>query len=212
MALLGVVLLAAAYHLAVTIEDPILAMTWFFVAVLLVIAATYLLFIAGSVTLCRLLQKCKGYYYKASHFVSVSSMAYRMKRNGAGLASICILATMVLVIASTTVSLYSGIEQNLAERYPRELNIELVNYKPGTEEDLRREQERLRSAVMEQLEKRDLKPENTMEYRASSTVGVFRDKTFLLNEPDTLSNAAITGTLMLIPLDDYNSLTALRRP
>ena len=207
VALLGVVLLAAAYHLAVTIEDPILAMIWFFVAVLLVIAATYLLFIAGSVTLCRLLQKCKGYYYQSRHFVSVSSMAYRMKRNGAGLASICILATMVLVIASTTVSLYSGIEQNLAERYPRELNIGLVNYEPGTEEDLRREQEMLRSAVMEQLEKRGLKPENIMEYRASSTTGVFRDKTFLLNEPDTFSNAAITGTLTLMPLDTYNSLT-----
>ena len=97
---LGVVVLGAAYYLAVSIEQPLQAMFTFFIAVLMVIAATYLIFIAGSVLMCRLLQKNKHYYYKPSHFVSVSSMAYRMKRNGAGLASICILATMVLVMVS----------------------------------------------------------------------------------------------------------------
>ena len=83
-----------------TIEDPVSTLVMFFLAVALVIAATYLLFIAGSVVICRILQKNKRYYYKTSHFVSVSSMAYRMKRNGAGLASICILCTMVLVMLS----------------------------------------------------------------------------------------------------------------
>lgn len=207
VALLGVVLLVVAYYLAVTIEDPILAMSWFFVAVLLVIAATFLLFMAGSVTLCRLLQRCKGYYYKARHFVSVSSMAYRMKRNGAGLASICILATMVLVIASTTVCLYSGIEQNLMERHPRDLDLELVNYEPGTEEEMQRQQEMLRTAVLKQIANRGLEAENVMDYRSSSTVGVFQDQTLLLNQPDTLANATLTGTLTLMPLDAYNSLT-----
>lgn len=85
LAATGMLILAAAYFMALKIEDPISALVWFFVAVMMVIAATYLIFIAGSVALCRILQKRKGYYYKASHFVSVSSMSYRMKRNGAGL-------------------------------------------------------------------------------------------------------------------------------
>ena len=93
LALCGIFILAGAYYLAVSIQEPVTAMLWFFVAAVLVIIATYLLFIAGSVTVCRLLQKKKSYYYKTSHFVSVSSMAYRMKRNGAGLASICILCS-----------------------------------------------------------------------------------------------------------------------
>ena len=105
VALVGAVLLGTAYVLAVTISDPISALVWFFVAVLMVILATYLLFIAGSVVFCKLLQKNKRYYYKTNHFVSVSSMMYRMKRNGAGLASICILSTMVLVMISSTMSL-----------------------------------------------------------------------------------------------------------
>ena len=95
LALMGFLILSAAYYLAVTIEDPISTMVWFFVAVIMVITATYLLFIAGSIAVCKLLQKNKRYYYKTNHFVSVSSMIYRMKRNGAGLASICILCTMV---------------------------------------------------------------------------------------------------------------------
>ena len=94
----GAVLLAGAYWLAVSIREPLAALLWFFAAVIMVILATYLLFISGSVTLCRGLQRNKKYYYRPQHFVSVSSMAYRMKRNGAGLASVCILATMVLVI------------------------------------------------------------------------------------------------------------------
>ena len=94
---IGAILLALAYYLAVSIQEPLEAFVWFFVAVVLVIAGTYLLFIAGSVVFCKLLQKNKKYYYKKNHFVSVSSMVYRMKRNGAGLASICVLLTMVLV-------------------------------------------------------------------------------------------------------------------
>ena len=110
IALCGVVILAGAYYIAVTIDDPLSALSMFFVAVIMVIIATYLLFIAGSVTMCRLLQKNKRYYYKTNHFVSVSSMLYRMKRNGAGLASICVLCTMVLVMLSATVCLYAGEE------------------------------------------------------------------------------------------------------
>ena len=92
LAILGAALLGAAYYLAVAVLDPMAAMVLFFLAVVMVILATYFLFIAGSVALCRLLQKNKRYYYKTKHFISLSSMTYRMKRNGAGLASICILS------------------------------------------------------------------------------------------------------------------------
>ena len=90
LAIPGVIILVTAYVIAVSIKNPLEAFISFFIAVILVIIATYLLFIFGSVTLCGLLKKNKKYYYKKQHFVSVSSMAYRMKRNGAGLASICI--------------------------------------------------------------------------------------------------------------------------
>ena len=113
LAVLGILLLAGAYYLAVTIREPLAALTWFFIAVLMVIAATYLLFISGSVALCRLLQKNPRFYYQKRHFVSVSSLVYRMKRNGAGLASICILGTMVLVMLSSTTCLYFGAEDSL---------------------------------------------------------------------------------------------------
>ena len=121
--ILGIVLLAAAYYISVAIEQPVAALGWFFIAVLMVIAATYLLFIAGSVLLCRILQKNKRYYYKPDHFVSVSSMVYRMKRNGAGLASICILITMVLVMIASTSCLYFGKEDVLREQYPYDFVI-----------------------------------------------------------------------------------------
>lgn len=120
---LGIVILAAAYYISVTIEQPVAALGWFFIAVLMVIAATYLLFIAGSVLLCRILQKNKRYYYKPDHFVSVSSMVYRMKRNGAGLASICILITMVLVMIASTSCLYFGKEDVLRSQYPHDFNF-----------------------------------------------------------------------------------------
>ncbi len=136
MAFAGAVLLGIAYYLAVSIKNPIDAMLWFFLAVLLVIGGTYLLFIAGSVALCRLLQKNKRYYYKTNHFVSVSSMVYRMKRNGAGLASICILCTMVLVMLSSTVCLYGGQENSLRSRYPRNI---MTDNRAVSYEDLREE-------------------------------------------------------------------------
>ncbi len=123
VAILGAVLLAAAYVMAVSIQEPLKALALFFVAVILVILATYLLFIAGSVALCRMLQKNRDYYYQPRHFVSVSSMAYRMKRNGAGLASICILATMVLVMLSSSACLYFGAEDSLNATYPNEFEL-----------------------------------------------------------------------------------------
>lgn len=110
----GLALLLGAYYIAATINDPIQAMLLFFLAVIMVILSTYLLFISGSVTLCKTLQKDEKFYYKKRNFVSVSSLTYRMKRNGAGLASICILSTMVLVMLASTASLYFGAEDAIS--------------------------------------------------------------------------------------------------
>lgn len=122
-ALIGFLFLGVAYFMATTIRDPSMAMGLFFIAVILVIIATYLLFVAGSVVICRTLQKNKGYYYKTNHFVSVSQMVFRMRRNGAGLASICILSTMVLVTLSSTISLYAGIPDMVGEQYPHDITV-----------------------------------------------------------------------------------------
>ena len=126
--LLGLVFLGAGYYLALKIEQPISALMWFFVAVILVILGTYLVLIAGSVILCRILQKNTKYYYKAEHFVSVSSMAFRMKRNGAGLASICILLTMILVMLSSTSALFINSDKILSMRYPNEIGAFACKY------------------------------------------------------------------------------------
>ena len=123
MAVLGVLCLGAGYFIAITTKNPIKALTLFFVAVILVIIGTYLLFTAGSIALLKILRRNKGYYYQTKHFTSVSGMIYRMKQNAVGLANICILSTMVLVAVSTTVSLYVGIEDIMKERYPNEINI-----------------------------------------------------------------------------------------
>lgn len=120
-AAIGTILLAIAYYLAVTVKNPEEAVPLFMLAVIMVIIATYLLFIAGSVVLCRILQKNKRYYYQTGHFVSVSQMAYRMRRNGAGLASICILATMVLVTISSTTTLFIGIGDYVQRNFPYDI-------------------------------------------------------------------------------------------
>ena len=131
----GFLLLGIAYYAAVSIKDPVAAFTIFFFAVILVILATYLLLIAGSVVLCRVLQKNKKFYYRTQNYVSVSSMLYRMKRNGAGLATICILSTMVLVILSSTTCLYFGSEDALSNRYPSEVMVTLCEDEAGAVSD-----------------------------------------------------------------------------
>lgn len=169
----GAVLLGAAYYLAVSIEEPLTALVWFFVAVIMVIVATYLLFIAGSVVLCRILQKNKKYYYKANHFVSVSSMAYRMKRNGAGLASICILITMVLVMLASTTCLYIGSEDSIRARYPRDVAMSVRTYSLDT---LQGEQwNKMRESLLLGTEAYRDDMTNELEYVTAATVGYMKD-------------------------------------
>lgn len=118
LALVGFLALGGGYYIAVRAASAIEAFANYFTAVFLVILGTYCLFTAGSITILKLLKKNKGYYYKTGHFITVSGMLYRMKRNGVGLANICILCTMTLVMISGTVSLYLGTESVTETRTP----------------------------------------------------------------------------------------------
>ena len=117
MTIIGSVCLAGGYYISLTTKEPLQAIGQFFVAVLLVVAGTYALFMAGSITLLKLLRKKKSYYYKTRHFTAISGMIYRMKQNAVGLANICILSTMVLVMVSITISLYAGMNDVLVTRF-----------------------------------------------------------------------------------------------
>lgn len=123
LALFGAACLLTAYYIAFTTENIMQVLTLFFVAVLLVIAGTYAIFTAGGIALLKLLRNNKKYYYQTKHFTAVSGLIYRMKQNAAGLASICILSTMVLVMISTTVSMYAGIEDEIDIRYEGDAEI-----------------------------------------------------------------------------------------
>ena len=207
VALFGAVLLIAAYVLAVSIEDPIAAMIWFFVAVIMVILATYLLFISGSVTICRLLQKNKKYYYKTNHFISVSSMRYRMKRNGAGLASICILCTMVLVMVSSTVCLYIGKEDSLRMRYPRNynLNVSVESLDMLHGEPVRQSLDALDSIC----ENHGYAPTNVLSYPTAAFAGLIQNDRILLEVPESVNQLMDIENLwqfFIISLEDYNRL------
>lgn len=121
LALLGVLALGGGYRISLTTKNPVAAVTMFFIAVMLVIAGTYLVFTAGSIVLLKILRANKRYYYQTRHFIGISGLLYRMKQNAVGLANICILSTMVLVMVSATVSLIVGIEDLIRSRYPYEI-------------------------------------------------------------------------------------------
>lgn len=125
LALIGAVTLGLGYYISLTVENPIDALFFFFAAVLLVVIGTYCLFVAGSITVLKLLRSNKHYYYRARPFISVSGMIYRMKQNGVGLANVCLLATMVLVMVTTTVALYIGSEQSLDGNMDSDVEITL---------------------------------------------------------------------------------------
>ncbi len=209
LGLVGFVMLGAAYAMAVSIKNPLSALSLFFAAVLMVIAASYLIFISGSVLLCRLLQKSKRFYYRADHFVSVSSMAYRMKRNGAGLASVCILATMVLVMLSSTTCLHFGAEDSLRNRYPRDLML-CVSDSAGwkwSPEELENLQGRLERCAREAC----AQPENLLSYRMAELYGMLEndalDPTVSGSSMLDLMGYEHVSQLCILPLEDYNRQT-----
>ena len=190
----GILILAGAYYIALSIKSPLIAMAWFFLAVCMVIVATYLLFISGSVMLCRLLQKNKRYYYKPNHFVSVSSMVYRMKRNGAGLASICILCTMVLVIMMGAGSLYVGQEESLNTRYPHEFAASVDFLTEGETKRYSEEKaDYFYAQVDEVLNSYDVTPENAEQVLSTTATGMLKDRALIL-DPSTV-DAANTETM-----------------
>ncbi len=203
LAIVGLIILAGAYWIAVSIEEPMEAMLWFMVAVLMVIVATYLLFIAGSVAFCRLMQKKKNYYYKTRHFVSISSMVYRMKRNGAGLASICILSTMVLVMVSSTVCLYASIEGNLAKGYPQQFSVEMAS---GSSLEDKDREEKLKETVGQTINENKIKLKETKEYHILSAACVKTDEGIKF-EHENIKSLDSLKMLYILTVADYNRLT-----
>ena len=194
LALAGLIILAFAYYLAITIDDPVQAMLTFFFAVIMVVVATYLLFIAGSVTLCKILAHNKKYYYKLNHFISVSSMSFRMKRNGSGLASICILSTMVLVMLSSTSSLYFGAKSSNKKLFPYEYSI---NYNYFTYDELLETDE----TIIPFVESNNYKIKDKNEYRNINFYLPLEGNRVVI-ESNSLDYAKMT----FIDIDEYNKL------
>lgn len=201
LAIAGVIIMGAAYYIAVSIKEPIQAILWFFVAVVMVIVATYLVFISGSVVFCKMLQKNKNYYYKTNHFVSVSSMVYRMKRNGAGLASICILCTMVLVMVSSTVCLYMGAEDSLKKQYPRDVMVNII-VKDMADFESDRVTSIENSANAAAVEHKKV-PRNVLTYRTANFLcNISGNKVITTSMTDYTNSRSI----FFIPLSAYNNL------
>lgn len=167
LVIVGVAALGNGYWIALTTEAPLEVLLKFFVAVVCVIIGTYALFIAGSIVVLKILRKNKAYYYNPKHFTSVSGMIYRMKQNGAGLANICVLSTMVLVMVSTTVSLYAGMEDILDSRFPRDVSIVCNEADTNKEETLQR-------LIKEQCEKAGVKITDRVWYRYGSMNAVLK--------------------------------------
>lgn len=197
MTILGIVCLSIGYYISLTTKNPITAMMLFFCAVILVIIGTYLLFTAGSVTLLKALKKNKGYFYKPNHFISVSGMIYRMKQNAAGLANICILSTMVLVMISTTFSLWIGIDDLTRQRYPREI----VAYTNANEDDI----QTIRDVSDQLLKDKNLEKENILDYRYVEFTGYQKEQSILTDRKNIYANMTdAICTVMVTDLDDYN--------
>ena len=207
--ILGLAILLTGYGIVLMIKTPLQALAMFFVAVILIIIGTYLVLIAGSVLLCRILQKNKRYYYKTNHFVSVSSMAYRMKRNGAGLASICILLTMVLVMMSSTSSLYLNREDVLQNHYPRQLNASASNY--GYSESYTETAKRLEKEVIEKAHEFGAETTNDISLSCCSFSGYMENGRLRVDlDPFTMGtsiNFDNVATVYFIDLEDYNRIT-----
>lgn len=167
LVIIGVAALGNGYRIALTTEAPLEVLLKFFIAVICVIIGTYALFIAGSIVVLKMLRKNKAYYYNPKHFTSVSGMIYRMKQNGAGLANICVLSTMVLVMVSTTVSLYAGMEDILDSRFPRDVSIVCKQADVDHEEIIER-------LLKEQCEKAGVKITDRVWYRYGSMNAVLK--------------------------------------
>ncbi len=198
LVLVGLVSLGAGYYLAVTIESPLGAIAYFFLAVVLVIIGTYCLFTAGSIFILKMLKKNKGYYYQSRHFTSVSGMLYRMKQNAAGLANICIMSTAVILIVSTTTCLYFGMDDLLRTRFPR--NVQVTASGVTEEEITELEQLTADAAAQYGLSIQD----NEENYRYRNFYAQRNEKTFTYDPNGGLGSAV---AIYCLSLDDFNRIT-----
>lgn len=207
LGIIGAVLLIGAYITAVVITEPLSAILVFFIAVIMVIIGTYLLMIFGSVLLCRFLQKRKTYYYKPNHFISVSSMTYRMKRNGAGLASVCVLATMVLVMISSTTCLLFGTEDSVNTRYPRDIVLSTgFDTIDGLDDG---NIEKVAAGVDSLAASHKANASNFASYRSVVTVGTISDGGKLIAGGTGVtigSNSNAYICFDVVPIEDYNAV------
>ena len=198
MTIIGIACLAGGYYISLTTKEPLQALGQFFIAVLLVVVGTYALFMAGSITLLKILRRKKSYYYKTRHFTAVSGMIYRMKQNAVGLANICILSTMVLVMVSMTVSLYGGMNDVITTRFPYEAQITSsgINQK---------EEEQIEEIIKNMTKKNHTVPTSQIRFHMGRFTTVYNNKTkkFDMMAAGDYANSNVAD-LVMIPLSDYN--------
>lgn len=198
LALIGLICLGTGYYMSVSIQDPVTAFAFFMVAVILVVIGTYMLFTAGSIVILKLLRENKRYYYKTNHFISVSNMIYRMKQNAVGLGNICILSTMVLVMLSTTISLWVGMNDIIETRFPRDITVSInsvdSNQALYTIDDMNYA-----------IEQAGIQTEDELVYRTLSVSAFNQGNTYTFgNENMSLQDISNVVVLYFITLDDYN--------
>jgi putative ABC transport system permease protein len=198
MTVFGVVTLGIGYFIAITTDQPLAAIQAFFIAVVCVILGTYALFTAGSIALFKALRKNKKFYYQTKHFNAVAGMIYRMKQNAVGLANICILSTMVLVMISTTISLYVGMENVLETRYPREVEAKTNVSVPESDQAVDR-------IVEEELKNAGVEAKSMLRYHDGSVAALKQEDGFALQQ---FGNYQIDDVVevYLIPLNDYDQM------
>lgn len=203
MAILGAVSLGAGYYISATTKNPIDSLVNFFIAVMLVIVGTYLIFTAGSIALLKLLRKNKKYYYKPNHFISISGMVYRMKQNAVGLANICILCSAVIITISTTVSLRIGTESAVRNQYPYDVFIGVYDNEsepaPDNAIDI------IHEAAQETLDNLGLKMGDSIDFTVSSFYAALQDDVFVTDYQASDSNQIYY--FEILSLDEYNKMT-----
>lgn len=200
MALAGVILTGIGYYIAITANDPFQAISGLFIAVLLVIIGTYALFTAGSILVLKAMKKNSGFYYKKKHFISVSGLIYRMKQNAAGLASICVLSTAVLLVISTTVSLYFGNEDAIQVRYPNDISAVFYGVP-------REQMEQIVSEMENVVAEAGLQIKNERDYSIIAEGGIIRNGEFFTDEPQEIFSTDEMCQVYFLDSGQYGKLT-----
>ena len=202
MALIGFICLGAGYYLAVTTESPIKAITIFLLAVILVMAGTYLLFTAGSIVILKFLRRRKSFYYRTGNFISISGMLYRMKQNAIGLASICILSTGVLLMISMTVSIYFGMNDIMLNRYPYDVDMSVTSI---SEDECQTAIEAFEKAIADNK----VPVEKSVEEIYLDIVCSKNGDQILIKPTNTIRNSDLVLVLSLLNQAEYERLTGI---